>query len=89
MKILFHILYMLSIMMNIVVMSVYWTILHRDLMQDEGKEFGRAIHLILVHSIPGTVSFINAYITNARLKLSFWKIIPTLGLIYGTCAFYN
>ena len=88
-KIIFHILYMLSIMMNIVVMSVYWTILHSDLMKDEGKELGRAVHLVLVHSLPGTISFINAYITNARLKMSFWKIIPLMGLLYGVTSYNN
>ena len=80
---------MLSIMMNVVVMSVYWTVLHSDLMKDEGKELGRAVHLVLVHSLPGTISFVNAYITNARLKMSFWKIIPIMGLLYGMTSYNN
>lgn len=88
-KILFHVLYTLSIMCNFVVMSVYWTMLHKNLMQDEGKVFGRAVHLVLVHSIPGITCFINTYITNARLKMSFWKIIPTVGALYGTNAYFN
>lgn len=62
-----HILYTLALMCNFVVMSVYWTILHKDQMREHANEPvvgpGRAFHLKLVHSLPGTLCVINSVLT--------------------------
>ena len=85
-----HLLYTLSIIMNFVVMTVYWTLLHREQMLTEGncdktgcKNWGRALHLCIVHTIPGTVCLINAYISNLRLKFTFWKLISGICIVYA------
>ena len=83
-----HVLYSLSMVMNVVVMSVYWTLLHSDQVRihqnDPGVGHGRVIHMKLAHSVPGSVCFINAFITNTKLKPSFWRVISGVTLIYGT-----
>ena len=42
-----------------------------------------AIHLRLVHSIPALCCFTNAYISNIRLKLDFWKMISLICFVYA------
>jgi hypothetical protein len=79
-----HLLYTVSIMCNFVVMSIYWSLLHKSEMANEGQHFGKRYHLILVHSLPGITCLINAYISNIKLKLNFWKLISLLVTLYTT-----
>ena len=82
-----HILYTMAITMNFVVMSVYWSFLHKEQVKihynDPGVGHGRVVHLCLVHSIPGICCTINSYLTCCRLKRSFWKLISFVCMIYG------
>jgi hypothetical protein len=79
-----HVLYTISLMCNFVVMSVYWSLLHKSEMANEGKILGRRYHLIIVHSIPGITCLVNAYISNMRLKFGFWKLISLIASLYCT-----
>ena len=87
-----HLLYTLTIIMNFVVVCIYWTLLHKEQMTSEGqcdtngrncKNWGLATHLKIVHSIPALCCFTNAFISNIRLKFSFWKMISLICLVYG------
>ena len=82
-----HLLYTFSIICNFVVMSIYWSILHREQVRihynDPGVGHGRVIHLCLVHSLPGITCLVNSYITNCRLKQGFWKLVCVFLIVYG------
>lgn len=86
-----HLLYTFSLICNVVVMIVYWSMLHGEQMAihsgDPDVGTGRCYHLIIVHSLPGLVCFTNAYITQCLLKTSFYKIITMVAVIYGTFVF--
>jgi hypothetical protein len=79
-----HFLYTISMMCNFVVVVIYWSLLHKQQME-ETKVLGMRYHLILVHSIPGITCIINAYISNMRLKFGFWKLISLIVSVY--CSF--
>jgi len=79
-----HLLYTISLMCNFVVMSIYWTMLHKQEMEEAGSK-GKRYHLVLVHSIPGITCLVNAYISNMRLKFGFWKLISFIVSVY--CSF--
>jgi hypothetical protein len=92
-----HLLYTLTIIMNFVVVCVYWSLLHREQMTTEGlcdpngyncKQLGRAVHLKIVHSIPAICCFVNAYMSNLRLKFDFWKMISMICLVYAIFLFF-
>ena len=82
-----HCLYSVSFIANFIVMVVYWSMLHWDLMKEVGSNKGKVVHLCLVHTLPGIATYINAYISNVRLKQSFWKVITAICLIYCTFAY--
>ena len=86
-----HLLYTFSLICNFVVMSIYWSILHREQVRihynDPGVGHGRVIHLCLVHSLPGICCLINSYITNCRLKQGFWKLVLIVCIVYGAFVF--
>ena len=60
-----HMLYTLSIMMNLITVSVYWTILpERALAKFSPMPIvgpGRTVHLYIVHIFPGVSCVINSY----------------------------
>ena len=78
--------------MNAVVMSVYWTLLHKDQVRihqnDPGVGHGRVIHMKMAHSVPGTICLINSYITYCKLKPNFWKLLSGMTLFYGTFIYF-
>jgi len=78
-------------MMNFVVMTVYWSMLHAEQVRthqnDPGVGHGRVIHMKLAHSVPGIVCLINSSITPCKLKPDFWKLISGMVGIYGSFIF--
>ena len=80
-----HLIYTLSIVMNLIVMSVYWTILHKGQMAEYSRpeQWGKRLHERTVHSVPGTVCLLNLLVSNIRLKHGFWKAIVVVVVIYS------
>lgn len=80
-----HVIYTLSIVMNMIVMSVYWTILHSGQMAEysAADQWGKRLHERTVHSLPGTVCLINLLVSRIRLKQGFWKVIVVVVIIYS------
>ena len=81
-----HMLYTVSLICNLVVMTVYWTILHSEQMEIHSQDpivgGGRCFHLKIVHTIPGITCLINSYITKCLLKPSFYIAITAISMIY-------
>ena len=79
-------LYTISLICNLVVMTVYWSILHSEQMEihmrDPGVGPARCFHLKIVHTIPGITCLINSYITKCLLKPPFYKSITAISMIY-------
>ena len=73
-------LYFGSLISNIVVMSVYWTILHEQALQEFGNNPGKRLHLYTVHVFPGFACLLNVISTNCVPKRSLWKAIIGVGV---------
>lgn len=81
-------LYSLSLMCNVVVMVVYWSILHKEQMEEykDPSKWGHRLHLKVVHSLPGVCCLLNFYASPIILKKEFWKIVAIFCFLYGTFA---
>lgn len=86
-----HLLYFLSIIMNLVTMTVYWTVIHeKQVIKQRAVPIvgeGRVTHLYLVHTFPGFACLVNLFSTNVILKRSFWKGICIICVIYSIVQF--
>ena len=82
-----HVLYSLSILMNLFVVIIYWFILHKGQMEKHKDFPGRIFHLYYVHSTPAFACLVNSYITNCVLNKDFWKIIPVISTVYYVVLF--
>ena len=80
--------YTLSLMMNFVVVTVYWSVIHKGEMEEYKNNPGHRLHLKLVHTIPGAVCLINAGITNVMLKHELYKFISIVAIIYFTFSWW-
>ena len=77
-----HFAYTASIILNIVVASVYWFVLHKEAM-NYFVGFQK-FHMYTVHIVPGVACLINTCITNTVLYRNFLKPLQTLAV--GFCA---
>jgi len=82
-----HMLYSFSIIMNLVVVIVYWSVLHEDAIakHKDVPQVGwiRVIHLHTVHSFPAMSCLLNSYCTRVVLKREISKLILVLAFIYS------
>jgi hypothetical protein len=78
-----HMLYSLSIICNMIVTFFYWYMFRDEQKQIHSEKFGRALHLELVHSIPGAACLVNSLCTNCIMKKENWKFITYMTIIYG------
>lgn len=63
-----HFLYSLTIIMNIITVSVYWTVIHTKNMKDlEGKQLA-TFQQYVVHLVPAFCCWVNAFFTNIVLS---------------------
>jgi len=79
-----HLLYTIVIVMQIVVTSVYWSLMHEGLMKKyEGKLKQQIVNGYLIHIIPQIICFSNAYMTNTVLSSKLLKIVVIGGVFFS------
>ena len=66
---------------NIVVMVVYWSVLHEEQMIKHQGHSGKIYHMYAVHLFPGISCFFNTVSTNIVLKRGIVKIVVAIGVI--------
>ena len=79
-----HLLYTISVLFNLVVVAIYWPVIHPDTIEKHRKD-GPEIKVTcqyMVHSIPAAACFINLRITNMILLHKVIKPVITLGGLY-------
>lgn len=54
-----HFILNMALIMNAIVVPVYWTILHKRQMEEYRNDYGIRVHQRLVHTIPATVCVAN------------------------------
>ena len=73
----------MSILMNFIVVSVYWPFLHaQTLEKHKDSSSGKILHFYLVHSFPAISCLINSICTNCVLNRGLWKLILSVSLLY-------
>jgi len=85
-----HILYTMSILMNFVTMTAYWSVLHEVVLQlpefvdevGDDKWFARLARLYVVHIVPGVVCLLNTYCTNSVLSSKLLKVLWAFSTIF-------
>ena len=91
-----HFLYSFSLVASVIVVIVYWTLLHHvfiEKMHAKGYsdlEYNQKVfHIYTVHSLVPLACWMNAASTNIVLAPEFWKLIPVFGTLFGLmmCAY--
>ena len=77
-----HVFYSITVMGNLIVMTVYWLILHKVVMENMAGDVVRQYHQIVVHALPGAVGLVNTMITNTVLKKDFFQIISGIASVF-------
>lgn len=78
-----HIFFELSFVMNIVVVTVYWTCLHEDSLREARRHLGKIINCYLAHILPCFTIMLNFAITNVIIKAEHAKVVPVVAALYG------
>ena len=77
-----HFLYSLSIIMNIVTVSVYWIIIHKENMKElEGQQLP-IFQQYIVHVVPAFCCWFNAFISNIVLSRKVLVPLVQFGAFY-------
>ena len=79
-----HLLFELLVPSHVLIMSVYWSILHADNMKNlRPDDYLTIFHSYIVHLTPGLSALINFLLTDIRMKYSHGKILIPVGLLYS------
>ena len=79
-----HMLYTLSIFMNLVTMMVYWGLLHEECPQKYGPEqMNIFVKCYNCHIVPPLVCAVNSLMTNCKLSAKYIPVLISFGLFYG------
>ena len=76
----------MTIVCNMICMTFYWYIFRdEDQFQRTHRDYGwgRALHMELVHSVPGAAMLVNSLCTNCILKKDNWKFLTYMTVFYG------
>ena len=79
-----HFLYCISMISNIVVMVVYWSVLHEEQLEKFKGQSGKIFHLYVVHLFPGISCFLNTLSSNIVLKRGLVKMVMAVGIVQAT-----
>lgn len=83
-----HILFEITMTMNFVVVTMYWTLIHsKEIVKVQGETM-KIIHMWLVHILPALAWIINFYLTDVKLNPSHWKMLIPIGMVYSSVNAY-
>ena len=75
--------------MNIVVVTVYWSLLHNDALLEAAGNTGKIINCYWVHLMPGFSIMANFAMTHVVLRSSHVKALPVVAILYGVNCYYE
>ena len=84
-----HSAYTVCLICNVIVVIIYWSLLHeKTLLRHEGN-IGRTYHTYISHSFPCISILLVYWINEIRLHVPHWKGLNLIGLFYGICNYLN
>ena len=78
-----HLLFEVSFIMNIVVVSVYWSMLHKESIEDCKGDLKKIINVYWAHLVPGFSVVTNFALTDVVIRSSHYKGLSTIAILYG------
>lgn len=78
-----HILFSVALPMNLLVVSVYWTILHEKTVEEFADDPAAIRHAYFVHITPAVSSIVNFMLTDVVMKASHAKVLLPVSVIYS------
>ena len=77
-----HLLFSIALIMQVIIVGVYWTMLHEDTMARNKAHTGALIYQCLVHSLPALGCFYNLTVTDFIFYRGIEKLCYGLGVFY-------
>ena len=77
-----HLLFSMALGMQVIVTSVYWTLLHRDVMANNKGHMGAMIYQCLAHSLPALACLYNLCVTDFIYYRGIDKLSVGLSVFY-------
>lgn len=78
-----HLLFSVVLPMNFLVLSVYWTVLHKKVMEEYGHDPGVKRHSYFVHITPSVCAVVNFLLTDVVIKPSHAKLLLPIAVVYS------
>lgn len=78
-----HLLFELTLIANLIVVSVYWTCLHQGQLEFYRGRPLNIFQLYWAHIAPGFYVAVNAWCSDVALCKEHWKGVLLLGILYG------
>lgn len=78
-----HLLFELTLIANLIVVSVYWSCLHRGQLEFYRGKPLNILQLYWAHIAPGLYVAVNAWCSDVAMCKEHWKGVLILGILYG------
>jgi hypothetical protein len=82
-------LFEVSLIMNIVVVTVYWSLLHQESISDCGGDPLKILNVYWAHIVPGFSVAVNFAMTDVVMRSRHCKVIPIVATLYGIVNYYE
>ena len=82
-------LFEVSLIMNIVVVSVYWSMLHKESIDDCKGDIKKIINVYWAHLVPGFSVAANFAMTDVVLRSTHYKGLVVIAIIYGVVNYFE
>ena len=83
-----HILIEITTMANVVVVLIYWLVIHQKAMEAFAGDQVKIVHMHLCHTFPAISNLIILYTTDVQLVPSHWKTLVLISFIYCAINYY-
>ena len=84
-----HVLFEITMLMNLVVVIVYWPLLHEDSLEEAGDNLGKIINCYVAHIVPCASVMLNFQISDVVFKRSHIVAVPVIAVCYGVQNYYE
>jgi len=78
-----HIIFEISFMMNLIVVTVFWTVIYKDALAECNGHQGKINNVYLAHIGPGVSVLINWLQTDVVIRAAHVKMVVVIAILYG------
>lgn len=78
-----HILFEICFMMNLIVVTVFWSVLYEEAINDCKGDQAKILNVYYAHIVPGASALINFMLTDVVVRAAHVKMVIVISLMYG------